>query len=73
VISHFIRAETTFHPTHTDLNYSRYRRVGDLTLNESFFPVVWTGDGRRSAWLDDAYASQTRQDARSRTASTALR
>jgi ectoine hydroxylase-related dioxygenase (phytanoyl-CoA dioxygenase family) len=73
VISHFIRAETTFHPTHTDLNYSRYRRVGDLTLDESFFPVVWTGDGRRSAWLDDAYASQTRQDARSRTASTALR
>jgi ectoine hydroxylase-related dioxygenase (phytanoyl-CoA dioxygenase family) len=73
VISHFVRAETTFHPTHTDLNYSRYRRVGDLTLDESFFPIVWTRDGRRTPWLDVAYASQTRQDARSRTASAALR
>jgi ectoine hydroxylase-related dioxygenase (phytanoyl-CoA dioxygenase family) len=52
VVSHFIRAETAFHPTHTDPNYSRYRRVGDLSLDESFFPVVWTRDGRRSRWLD---------------------
>ena len=35
-----------------DPTYSRYRRVGDLTLDESFFPVVWTKDGRRSEWLD---------------------
>src|SRR5207248_1351293 len=55
VVSHFIRAETTFHPTHTDPNYSRYRRVGALSLDESFFPIVWTRDGRRSAWLDEAY------------------
>jgi ectoine hydroxylase-related dioxygenase (phytanoyl-CoA dioxygenase family) len=51
VVSHFIRAETTFHPTHTDPNYSRYRRVGDLSLDESFFPIVWTREGRRSAGL----------------------
>jgi 2-oxoglutarate-dependent dioxygenase len=54
VVSHFIRAETAFHPTHTDPNYSRYRKVGDLSLDESFFPIVWTRDGRRSAWLDEA-------------------
>jgi ectoine hydroxylase-related dioxygenase (phytanoyl-CoA dioxygenase family) len=52
VISHFGRAETTFHPTNTDLNYSRYRRVDDLSLDDSFFPVVWTRAGGRSAWLD---------------------
>ncbi len=52
VISHFVRAETTFHPVHTDLNYSRYRRVGDPSLDDSFFPVVWTRDGGRSHWLD---------------------
>jgi ectoine hydroxylase-related dioxygenase (phytanoyl-CoA dioxygenase family) len=52
VVSHFIRADTAFHPTHTDPNYSRYRRVGDLSLDESFFPVVWTRDGHRSDWLD---------------------
>src|SRR5437868_8080439 len=51
VISHFVRADTTFHPTNVDLNYSRYRKVGDLSLDESFFPVVWSRDGGRSAWL----------------------
>jgi ectoine hydroxylase-related dioxygenase (phytanoyl-CoA dioxygenase family) len=73
VISHFVRAETAFHPVHTDLNYSRYRRVGDLTLEESFFPIVWTHDGRRSKWIDEVYATQTRQGARSDTAAAALR
>jgi ectoine hydroxylase-related dioxygenase (phytanoyl-CoA dioxygenase family) len=52
VVSHFIRAETTFHPMHTDPNYSRYRRAGDLSLDESFFPIAWTRDGGRSVWLD---------------------
>jgi ectoine hydroxylase-related dioxygenase (phytanoyl-CoA dioxygenase family) len=52
VISHFVRAETTFHSVHVDPAYSRYRRVDDLSLDESFFPIVWTADGRRSAWLD---------------------
>jgi len=51
VISHFIREETTFDPIHVDPNYSRYRRVGDLSLDESFFPIVWARDGGRSAWL----------------------
>jgi ectoine hydroxylase-related dioxygenase (phytanoyl-CoA dioxygenase family) len=72
VISHFVRAETAFHPEHTDPNYSRYRKADTLELDESFFPVVWTRDGGRSRWIE-AYASQTRQDARSRTASAALR
>jgi ectoine hydroxylase-related dioxygenase (phytanoyl-CoA dioxygenase family) len=51
VISHFIRAETQFHPVHVDPTYSRYRRADDLSLDESFFPIVWTSDGRRSSWL----------------------
>jgi ectoine hydroxylase-related dioxygenase (phytanoyl-CoA dioxygenase family) len=54
VISHLIRADATFHPEHVDPAYSRYRRVGDLTMDESFFPIVWTRDGRRSAWLAPA-------------------
>jgi ectoine hydroxylase-related dioxygenase (phytanoyl-CoA dioxygenase family) len=51
VISHFIRAETEFHPVNVDPTYSRYRRVGEPALDDSFFPVVWTSDGRRSPWL----------------------
>lgn len=52
VISHFIRPETAFHPVHVDPTYSRYRRIDDPSLDESFFPIVWTADGRRSHWLD---------------------
>ena len=51
-ISHLIPADAEFHPVNVDLTYSRYRRVGDTALDESFFPVVWTRDGGRSAWLD---------------------
>jgi ectoine hydroxylase-related dioxygenase (phytanoyl-CoA dioxygenase family) len=52
VISHLIQAATRFHPEHADPVYTRYRRVDDMTMDESFFPIVWTSDGRRSSWLD---------------------
>jgi ectoine hydroxylase-related dioxygenase (phytanoyl-CoA dioxygenase family) len=52
VISHLIPAGAQFHPGHADPVYSRYRRVGDMTMDESFFPIVWGVDGARSAWLD---------------------
>ena len=40
-------------PENTDLIYSRYRRRGDLSLDESFFPVLYDENGGRSAWLAD--------------------
>jgi ectoine hydroxylase-related dioxygenase (phytanoyl-CoA dioxygenase family) len=52
VISHLVPAHAEFHPENVDPVYSRYRRVGDTAMDESFFPVVWTRDGRRSGWLD---------------------
>src|SRR5205085_11563110 len=51
VIVHFAQASAAFHPVETDPVYSRYRRAGDTTMDESFFPLVWTHDGRRSTWL----------------------
>jgi len=51
VISHLVPAGANFHPEHVDAVYSRYRRVADLSLDESFFPVVWTRDGYRTEWL----------------------
>lgn len=33
--------------------YRRYQRTGDPTLDESFFPVLWSKHGRRTAWIDD--------------------
>jgi hypothetical protein len=32
--------------------YSRYRRAGDTSMDESYFPVVWSREGGRSGWLD---------------------
>jgi ectoine hydroxylase-related dioxygenase (phytanoyl-CoA dioxygenase family) len=51
LVSHFVPVETRFHETNVDVNYSRYRRRGDLSLDESFFPVVWTESGYRTPWL----------------------
>jgi len=51
LISHMIAAQTRFHPTNVDLIYSRYRRHGDLAMDESFFPVMWDETGGRTPWL----------------------
>ena len=45
LVSHLIPVETRFHETNVDVTYSRYRRHGDLSLDESFFPVVWDESG----------------------------
>jgi ectoine hydroxylase-related dioxygenase (phytanoyl-CoA dioxygenase family) len=60
VISHLIPADAEFHPVHVDPVYSRYRRIGDMSLDESFFPIVWTRDGRRTAWLEKLVAVDRR-------------
>jgi hypothetical protein len=53
VVSHLIAAHTRFHPVNVDQTYSRYRRRGDLSLDESFFPVLWDQSGYRTPWLDE--------------------
>jgi ectoine hydroxylase-related dioxygenase (phytanoyl-CoA dioxygenase family) len=55
VISHLVPVDARFHPDHVDPVYSRYRRVGDTTMDESFFPIVWTRDGNRTGWLERLY------------------
>jgi hypothetical protein len=51
LVTHMVPVEARFHPTEVDLTYSRYRRRGDLSLDESFFPVLWDENGGRTAWL----------------------
>lgn len=53
LVSHLIPADARFHPTNVDVTYSRYRRRGDLSLDESFFPVTWDRAGGRTSWLAD--------------------
>jgi ectoine hydroxylase-related dioxygenase (phytanoyl-CoA dioxygenase family) len=53
LVSHMLPVEARFHPVNVDLVYSRYRRRGDLSMDESFFPVMWDQVGGRSRWLDE--------------------
>ncbi len=53
LVSHMIRVEARFHERNVDLIYSRYRRRGDLSLEESFFPVMWDESGYRTPWLSE--------------------
>jgi len=53
LVSHLIPIETRFHETNVDVTYSRYRKRGDLSLDESFFPVVWEKSGYRTPWLSE--------------------
>jgi ectoine hydroxylase-related dioxygenase (phytanoyl-CoA dioxygenase family) len=53
LVSHMLPREARFHHEHVDPVYSRYRRRGDLSLDESFFPVMWDASGYRTPWLDE--------------------
>ena len=51
---HTIPAEARFHPTNkAGYIYGRYKRVGDTTMDESFFPILWTQKGYRTPFLAD--------------------
>ncbi|HJQ83970.1 MAG TPA: phytanoyl-CoA dioxygenase family protein [Candidatus Binatia bacterium] len=53
LVSHILPAHARFHHEHVDLIYSRYRKRGDLSLDESFFPVMWHESGYRTPWLSE--------------------
>ena len=53
LVSHLLPVEVRFHETNVDVTYSRYRRRGDLSLDESFFPVLWDESGYRTPWLSE--------------------
>jgi phytanoyl-CoA hydroxylase len=51
---HTLPAHTQFHPVNPPgYIYGRYKRVDDLRMDESFFPVLWQKDGYRSPHLAD--------------------
>jgi ectoine hydroxylase-related dioxygenase (phytanoyl-CoA dioxygenase family) len=53
VIAHCISSAATFHPSDISYIYSRYKKVGSVEMEESYFPVLWRSDGYRTPWLDD--------------------
>ena len=52
-VAHCMSSAAKFHPTKISYIYNRYKRVGDTAMDESFFPVLWTQDGCRTAFLDE--------------------
>ena len=48
VVAHCMSSAAIFHPTNVSYIYSRYRRHQDLSMDESFFPIIWREDGYRS-------------------------
>ena len=53
LVSHCISSEARYHRTNVENIYGRYKRAGSTEMDESFFPVLWTEDGYRSAFLDE--------------------
>ena len=56
LVSHCLSSAAQFHPTEVSYIYSRYRRVVDLTMDESFFPILWTQDRYRTPFLESYLA-----------------
>jgi ectoine hydroxylase-related dioxygenase (phytanoyl-CoA dioxygenase family) len=52
IISHLITSDTRWNPSRPHPIYSRYRRPGELDMDEAFFPVLWRRDGHRTDWLE---------------------
>jgi phytanoyl-CoA hydroxylase len=42
--------------------YRRYQRTGDPSLDESFFPLLWSESGRRTGWIDGYCDTGLRRD-----------
>jgi hypothetical protein len=47
-----VTTRSTWHPVNRHPIYSKYMHVGSLEMSEDFFPVLWTEDGGRTAWID---------------------
>jgi ectoine hydroxylase-related dioxygenase (phytanoyl-CoA dioxygenase family) len=52
IITHLMHTETQWNPAATHPIYSHYRRPGETTMDEAFFPILWREDGYRTPWAD---------------------
>jgi len=52
VVAHCMSSEATFDERGHSPIYNRYKLAGTDRMDESFFPILWTRSGYRTAWLD---------------------
>ena len=50
---HTLCADTRFAERGSGYIYGRYKHVGDTSMDESFFPILWTRYGYRTPFLDE--------------------
>jgi phytanoyl-CoA hydroxylase len=49
---HLIPEDAQFSDRPGGYIYRRYQRTGDPSLDESFFPILWSKDGQRTQWIE---------------------
>lgn len=52
VVAHCMSSETVFDGEECSPIYNRYKLAGTNRMDESFFPILWSRSGHRTAWLD---------------------
>jgi ectoine hydroxylase-related dioxygenase (phytanoyl-CoA dioxygenase family) len=57
IVSHMISTDTRWNPAHQHPIYSRYRRPGEVELDEAFFPILWR-EGYRTPWLAELQGAE---------------
>jgi ectoine hydroxylase-related dioxygenase (phytanoyl-CoA dioxygenase family) len=72
-VAHCISSEARYHPTEIGYIYSRYKRVDDLSMDESYFPILWRQDGYRSPFLDPYIRGERAVASDAKAGATALR
>jgi hypothetical protein len=45
-------SEARFHSSTVGYLYSRYKRFGDDSMDETHFPIIWRQDGYRSPFIE---------------------
>ncbi len=52
LVIHCISSEARFNPRNVGAIYGRYKRAGETTMDETFFPILWTKTGERSRFIE---------------------
>ena len=50
---HTLSSETRFRSSGAGYIYGRYKRAGDISMDESFFPILWARNGYRSPHIGE--------------------
>ena len=58
---HTMPSNARFHETNPAYAQGRYKRFGDTTMDESFYPIMWTEDGHRSKFIEEYCGAEGRE------------